>query len=163
MIWQLAPGVRSEAFSRGPTVREQAAVARQECEAERRMAVSALASARGEGWGPDTPYEEQLMECAALRVAGCTNGEIAGLFGITPQAVSRRLLTHPDEAMWTALFSLVSFEVLLAMPGRALTAGGRGGCSPIPAPRRAEAAGSLVSDDRLPSDHGTVRAPGPHD
>lgn len=66
----------------------------------------------GGGHGPGTPYELQLMVCAALHVAGCTNQHIAGLFGVTNQGISKRLLTHPAARMWNAVFSPAAFEVL---------------------------------------------------
>jgi hypothetical protein len=40
----------------------------------------------------------QILWCPALRAAGCTNRQIADLFGITHQGVSRRITTRPISA-----------------------------------------------------------------
>lgn len=74
IIWQLTDEGRAVAAEAGPA-----------------EALTVIASMRQAGYGPHTPYDVQAVRCHTLRAAGCTDRQIADLFGIHRQGVIRRI------------------------------------------------------------------------
>ena len=63
----------------------------------REEALAAIAGVRRAGYGPRTPYRQQIAWCHALRAAGCSTGQIGDLFGVRKWAISERIAKHPAE------------------------------------------------------------------
>jgi hypothetical protein len=114
VIWQVTGEGRSLAANQAPA--EARAQAEQERAALRERALAVLNGLRRAGYGPHTPYDVQVLWCPALRAAGCTTRQIAALFGITHQGISRRIIAHPAAVSVT-----VNIRGLAGLPAGKLT------------------------------------------
>ena len=109
IIWQLTDEGRAVAAQAGPA--EPLAV---------------LASLRQAGYGPQTPRDLQAAPCQALRAAGCTDRQIADLFGIHPVTVGQRVkhlaaMERHDIRLGTAGSVSVIIRRPDVLPGEKLT------------------------------------------
>jgi hypothetical protein len=127
VIWQVTDEGR--AFAAEPAPAEAKAQAAQERIAQRERALAVLDGLRQAGYGPRTPYDLQVLWCPALRAVGCTNRQMAALFGITHQGISRRITTRPvavqqrDISLGAAgsVSVTVNIRSLAGLPGEKLT------------------------------------------